>query len=140
MNQNHSTLTISLFITPNITPLPTYSSAWCAKYSEFIYSASTYSLLRFLVWLIWCCAARWSLFHKSYRRSCYASGLYSKAEEDALVVSTTSRSNLCQIDLFQNSSIYASLQQEHLGNRIANSCRNRQRLELSWSSSIRMRT
>ncbi|KAG2749807.1 hypothetical protein P692DRAFT_20731436, partial [Suillus brevipes Sb2] len=34
-----------------------------------------------------------------------------------------------------NSSIYASLQQEHLGNRIGISCRNRQRLELSWSSS-----
>ncbi|KAG2748031.1 hypothetical protein P692DRAFT_20738228, partial [Suillus brevipes Sb2] len=32
-----------------------------------------------------------------------------------------------------NSLIYASLQQEHLGNRIGNSCRNRQRLELSWS-------
>ncbi|KAG1767930.1 hypothetical protein EDD22DRAFT_873876 [Suillus occidentalis] len=36
--------------------------------------------LRFLVWLIWCCATRWSLFHKSYRRSCYARGLYSNAE------------------------------------------------------------
>ncbi|KAG2738590.1 hypothetical protein P692DRAFT_20758137, partial [Suillus brevipes Sb2] len=39
-------------------------------------------VLRFLVWLIWCCAARWS-FHKSDRRSCYASGLYSKAEVGA---------------------------------------------------------
>ncbi|KAG1760465.1 hypothetical protein EDD22DRAFT_900969 [Suillus occidentalis] len=38
------------------------------------------TLLRFLVWLIWCYAARRSLFHKSYRRSCYASGLHSKAE------------------------------------------------------------
>ncbi|KAG2748991.1 hypothetical protein P692DRAFT_20755935, partial [Suillus brevipes Sb2] len=37
------------------------------------------SVLRFLVWLIWCCAAR----HKSYRRSCYASDLYSKAEVGA---------------------------------------------------------
>ncbi|KAG2754956.1 hypothetical protein P692DRAFT_20720985, partial [Suillus brevipes Sb2] len=27
-----------------------------------------------------------------------------------------------------NSSVYASQQQEHLGNRIGNSCRNRQRL------------
>jgi hypothetical protein len=86
------------------------------------YSVSTHSVLRFLVWLVWCYAARWSLFHKVYRRSCYASGLYSKAEEDALVVSITSRSNLCLIDLFQHSSIYASLQQEHLGNRIGNSC------------------
>ncbi|KIK31755.1 hypothetical protein CY34DRAFT_814531 [Suillus luteus UH-Slu-Lm8-n1] len=54
------------------------------------------TLLRFLVWLIWCYAARrplfhksgyvegtWIapvLFHKSYRRSCYASGVYNKAE------------------------------------------------------------
>jgi hypothetical protein len=34
----------------------------------------------------------------------------------------------------------SKLQQEHLGNRIGNSCRNCQRLELSWSSSSRMRT
>ncbi|KAG2748018.1 hypothetical protein P692DRAFT_20738184, partial [Suillus brevipes Sb2] len=142
----------------------------------------THSVLRFLVWLIWCCTARWSLFHKSYRRSCYASGLYSKAE--LLFVSITSSLHLCSINFFQNSSIYAScqlfakrfldpdqvaprqgprkilvnialnsaspasrrpaapskLQQEHLGNRIGNSCQNRQRLELSWSSSSRMRT
>ncbi|KAG2754869.1 hypothetical protein P692DRAFT_20828246, partial [Suillus brevipes Sb2] len=45
-----------------------------------------------------------------------------------------------RIDLFQHSSIYASLHQEHLGNRIGNSCQNRQRLELSWSSSSPMRT
>ncbi|KIK35646.1 hypothetical protein CY34DRAFT_811990 [Suillus luteus UH-Slu-Lm8-n1] len=38
------------------------------------------TLLRFLVWLIWCYAARRPLFHKSYRRSCYASDLYSKVE------------------------------------------------------------
>ncbi|KAG2752452.1 hypothetical protein P692DRAFT_20726089, partial [Suillus brevipes Sb2] len=41
------------------------------------------SVLRFLVWLIWCCAARWSSFHKSHQRSCYASDLYSKAEVGA---------------------------------------------------------
>ncbi|KAG1739508.1 hypothetical protein EDD22DRAFT_922321 [Suillus occidentalis] len=38
------------------------------------------TLLRFLIWLIWCYAARRPLFHKSYRRSCYAPGLYSNAE------------------------------------------------------------
>ncbi|KIK32983.1 hypothetical protein CY34DRAFT_813931 [Suillus luteus UH-Slu-Lm8-n1] len=38
------------------------------------------TLLRFPVRLIWCCAARRPLFHESYRRSCYASDLYSKVE------------------------------------------------------------
>ncbi|KAG1730219.1 hypothetical protein EDD22DRAFT_928841 [Suillus occidentalis] len=38
------------------------------------------TLLRFLVWLIWCYAARRSLFHKSYRRSCYALDLHSNVE------------------------------------------------------------
>ncbi|KAG2750904.1 hypothetical protein P692DRAFT_20917526, partial [Suillus brevipes Sb2] len=76
------------------------------------------SVLRFLVWVIWCCAARWSLFHKSYRRSCYASGLYSKAEEE----------------------LFGICKPAARTPRKANSCRNLQRLKLSWSSSSRMRT
>ncbi|KAG2742743.1 hypothetical protein P692DRAFT_20747832 [Suillus brevipes Sb2] len=38
-----------------------------------------------------------------------------------------------------NSSIYASLQQGYLENRVGNGRRNRQGLELSWSSSSRVR-